>query len=376
MFFGKFSTRKFWPLVAAAGFVVTLLFAGCSNPAGPGQQQQAPAVPAITTAVPGNGQITIHWTPVSNATGYDVYYSLTNTPPSASTPASTENITITGTSATVTGLTNTTNGADNLCYFWVRAKNGGGVSRYSEVAAKFALDTSSLPSVSVPLTGYFRGANASFTDGFEISGSSGSYTFTYYDDADKTTGYKGNIVFIDTGNKIIYMKITNVGGYWSQTNNSYYAVAYDGVTTFGAKQSSAYGSNSDGMPTLAEAIEEYSQTPLTSNYFGYYGEYGKAPNSFSVSGGSGPVINASWAAISEATSYDVCPVDASMSVTPIAVINSVNNFVTVNTTSATLDYDTEIFNGLWDFEEPTNVWLRVSVPSVGPWIFIGTGTGT
>jgi hypothetical protein len=66
-----------------------------------------------------NASLQASWTAVPGATGYDIYFSNTTTQPMPDTAAVTANVSITGTTATITGLTNGT-----LYRVWVRAKNG------------------------------------------------------------------------------------------------------------------------------------------------------------------------------------------------------------------------------------------------------------
>ena len=111
---------------AIAGIVVllctALVFLGCeeasssspaAEPAAP-----APAAPEVT-ATPADGQVTLSWTAVTGATSYKVYQGTSD-----------NEITITGTSAVVTGLTNV-----QPYSFWVAAVNSGGSTLSAEVTA-------------------------------------------------------------------------------------------------------------------------------------------------------------------------------------------------------------------------------------------------
>ena len=80
----------------------------------------APQAPAV---IPGDGQLTVGWTPVAGATSYAVFYAITNNS-AAATQFGTD--VTSGTVATLTGLT------DNTRYYvWVTAKNTNGASAFS-----------------------------------------------------------------------------------------------------------------------------------------------------------------------------------------------------------------------------------------------------
>jgi hypothetical protein len=63
----------------------------------------------------------VSWTASSGATSYEIYHSTSTTNPTS------------GTAATVTGITNTfwEYPSSDFRYYWVRARNSGGVSAYS-----------------------------------------------------------------------------------------------------------------------------------------------------------------------------------------------------------------------------------------------------
>jgi hypothetical protein len=80
-------------LLLIAGTVLAL--SGCNS------EPLPPLAPTALRAVPGNAQVTLSWSASEGATGYHVYYSTTD-PVSAASPR----VAASGTSATVTGLTN------------------------------------------------------------------------------------------------------------------------------------------------------------------------------------------------------------------------------------------------------------------------------
>ena len=86
-----------------------------------------PAKPAGVSATPGDGQVTISWTPVAGATSYNIYYSTTS-PVTKTSGIKVENVT---TPQVITGLTNGV-----TYYFVVTAVNIAGES--VESSEKFA----------------------------------------------------------------------------------------------------------------------------------------------------------------------------------------------------------------------------------------------
>ncbi|CAK0740964.1 hypothetical protein CCP3SC5AM1_1040001 [Gammaproteobacteria bacterium] len=81
-----------------------------------------PAAPVMTSAVAGNGQVTLKWSSAARATSYNVYRG--TTAGGESTTAA--KVGITGTSVVITGLTN------GVKYFFkMKAINAGGSSALS-----------------------------------------------------------------------------------------------------------------------------------------------------------------------------------------------------------------------------------------------------
>ncbi|MGE5606979.1 MAG: fibronectin type III domain-containing protein [Bacteroidota bacterium] len=83
-----------------------------------------PIAPAAITVTPADKQLTVEWPMVYGATGYEVYYSTTNDPKTATKVTQS----FTGTTCIITGLTNNT-----TYYVWVVAVNSAGKSDYSSV---------------------------------------------------------------------------------------------------------------------------------------------------------------------------------------------------------------------------------------------------
>jgi fibronectin type 3 domain-containing protein len=79
--------------------------------------------PGAPTIIAGIGELTVSWSAVAGATDYEVYYGMTSTP---TTPGTT----VSGTSTTITGLTNET-----LYHVRLKARNSTGTSVYGAAAS-------------------------------------------------------------------------------------------------------------------------------------------------------------------------------------------------------------------------------------------------
>jgi hypothetical protein len=87
--------------------------------------------PLTPTVTPGDSQLTVSWIAVAGTSTYDVYYSESATPPSSMYQSD-----ISGTSTTITGLSNGT-----TYYVWIKAKNSAGTSNFSPQASAKPLGT-------------------------------------------------------------------------------------------------------------------------------------------------------------------------------------------------------------------------------------------
>ncbi len=61
---------KMWSSVIIVLLLILVVITGCGN--------SAPVAPTGVTATPGNGQVTINWTAVSDTTSYNIYWSTTS----------------------------------------------------------------------------------------------------------------------------------------------------------------------------------------------------------------------------------------------------------------------------------------------------------
>ncbi len=108
--------------------IVSSLLPGCGGGSSKSKPDATPppppASPLSVTVTPADKQLTVEWTSVYGATGYEVWYSTTNDPSTATQVTDS----FTGTSCIITELINGT-----IYYIWVRATNSGGTSEWSSV---------------------------------------------------------------------------------------------------------------------------------------------------------------------------------------------------------------------------------------------------
>jgi hypothetical protein len=235
---------------------------------------------AGTATVTGIDQsLEVVWTAVPSAENYDVYYGSTTTLPTSETSPNASSVS--GTITTISSLSN-----DTAYNVWARAKT-------SSVTGAWVYQGSGTPEeVVLPDIGYFKGdILPPYDDGIGISATH----FYYYDDGALTIGYAGEIVkHIPVGSDgtagTLIIKITD-GGTWSKTVGNYYAVVYRNYGYAPAMQviriqtSSAYkgGGNDSGLPTIAEAITEYT---AANGYYTKYGDYRKFREEVPVTDGT------------------------------------------------------------------------------------------
>jgi hypothetical protein len=227
---------------------------------------------AGTATVTGIDQsLEVTWTAVPGAENYEVYYDSTTTLPTSVTNPSTSGVTITGNIATITGLTNAT-----AYKVWARAKT-------SSVTGTWVYQGSGTPEAltGIPGPGYFKGDAIPWDDGIGIT----ETHFYQYDDGALGVSYGGDIVkHIPIGDDgtagTLIIKITETGS-WTKTVGNYYTVAYQNYGYAAAmgviriRTSSATildGTKNGGLPTIAEAVSEYT---ANNGYFVNYGNYRK-----------------------------------------------------------------------------------------------------
>jgi fibronectin type 3 domain-containing protein len=166
------------------------------------------AAPQSVSLTAGDGSINVNWNQVNIATSYKVYFSTTTTAPAEADK------TVTGTSATITGLTNGT-----TYHVWVQSVNSGGTSAMSDRAS--LLLTLAAPQ-GVSLTAGNGSINV-YWDKVNIAASYKVYfntTTTPPAEADKTvTGTSTTITGLTNGTTYhVWVQSVNSGGASAMSN--------------------------------------------------------------------------------------------------------------------------------------------------------------
>jgi hypothetical protein len=212
-----------------------------------------------------DGGLEVSWTAVPGAAGYDVYFTETTTPPASAADGITTNVTITGTAAVITGLTETA--SYNV---WIRAKSA---SRTGAWVYQGSVILSIIPA---KLNGYFQSLPYSplyafYDDGFTVDVS--EKTFYYYGDSTFEKKWGGTIVkIVPEGDAyVIIVRVDEVTGSWDPApeTGKYFAAAYKNLTDFAVNSNTAVkipGGNNTGAATVGEAVSEYT---IVNGYFDY-----------------------------------------------------------------------------------------------------------
>lgn len=200
----------------------------------------APSAPSVTA---GDSQLTVTWSAVERASGYDVAWNTTDTPPTVSSQIqSTSNL-----ERTLTGLTNGT-----PYYVFVRAKNAGGVTAWSSATAATPVAAVVVPDAPTGLAAQ-AGNGQVLVSWDEVSGSL-DYTLAY-----------------GTSNDVIgAIEIPEIAGTSRvvdglMDNTTYYFFV-------SARNSAGSGSYSDGVSATTLAPVSW-----TSSELDIFGDAGSAP---------------------------------------------------------------------------------------------------
>jgi uncharacterized protein YjdB len=219
-------------------------------------QISASGAPTGVSAVAGNGQVTISWTAVSGATGYNLYWSTT----SALTTATGNRITGVTNPYTHTGLTNGT-----TYYYVVTAVNGAGESAASNQASAIP----QIPVLPAPTGVSAVSGNGQVTVSWSAVSGATSYNLYWATTSGVTT---------TTGNRN-----AGVGNPFTQTGLTNGTTYYYVVTAVNAGGESAASNPASATP----------QVPAPS-----------APTGVGVVAGNAQVI-VSWTGVSGASSYNL-----------------------------------------------------------------------
>jgi hypothetical protein len=207
-----------------------------------------PAAPAAPSLTAGNAQIAVTWTTVASASAYEVWYGTANNSASALQSGGD----VTGTSATITGLSNGT-----TYHVWIKAKNSGGISGFSPSALAGPWTSADLTA----LTGVWD----SFFDGYVISASA-----LEYDDGGASAAFgfpsmnfSGGIKFVSAYGAnagVIVIEYTDApdAPYATGTSN-YEGIYYQKIDANTVKFANAYDTGGTDILTLAAALEKFSQ---------------------------------------------------------------------------------------------------------------------
>jgi fibronectin type 3 domain-containing protein len=223
----------------------------------------APQAPVLTA---GNGSIAVSWKAVDLADSYNLYYTDSGT--RSESPQETG---ITGTSWTISGLTN-----EKTYYVWVQAVNAAGGSRISEMAEKTLTLTATAP--------VLRPGNGSIAASWEAVDLADSYNLYY---ADSGTRPETPAVSPISGISHTISGLTNGTTYyvWVQAVNSGGPSAVSAmaqITLSLAAPAKPALSPGDGSITVS-----WNAVLSADSYNLYYAESGTRPETPSVSPISG-----------------------------------------------------------------------------------------
>ena len=249
-------------------FVVVSKYTGGSSAAS-SQESATPQIPAPTglRLIPGNRQVTVNWTAVTNASGYNLYYSRSPDVNSRSGDLATlrnaeTTVTrvadITGASSTVTGLTN---GA--TYYFIVKAKNaiGGEGPASSELPAT--------PRIPAPTNLNLIAGNRQVTASWDAVTHASGYNLYYSTSANIATDTSRATRVEVTGTSRLLISLTN--------GTRYYVIVKAKNASGGEGPASGERSATPATPT---------RTPTTSAFEDSLLSGGKAPRMVVVPAGN------------------------------------------------------------------------------------------
>lgn len=169
----------------------------------------APPAPSFLTVTAADKQLTIEWITVYGATGYEVWYSMTNDPLTATQVTQK----FTGTTCIITGLTNGT-----PYFVWIASKNEGGTSDFSSVGTGTPISATNRPEV--PNIPTLKGGDKEITVIWNSVAGATSYEVWYSTKNDTSSATKSTNTVTGTGSTITGLTNGTTYYVWVKAMNS------------------------------------------------------------------------------------------------------------------------------------------------------------
>jgi hypothetical protein len=251
---------KKYSILLGIAFIMASGLSACSSPLeGPGAKPPAPGKPSLTA---GNGSLYVSWGELDMVDSYRVYCDTSQTPPAAPVQS------VSGTSATVTGLTN-----DTTYYVWVQALNERGASPLSAVASM----TLSLQAPAAPT---LHAGSGSLTVSWPPVGLAASYNLYYSTEATLPDNLAQSGI-TTTSTTITGLSNDTTYYVWIEAVNA-------GGTKMGERSSMTLSLQTPAAPVLSAGVSgfmvSWPAVDLADSYNVYYSTGETPPASTTLSG--------------------------------------------------------------------------------------------